>query len=204
MEYALQLHRSFTANLQPVVHRRKLPLNITWCAIIRSIYFIVASSNVQESRISLWSLNENLGLCAEYSVSGPIIDGRTFHTDGVVVIGLTIGSTYVRPMITLQNVIKMLLPRKQHVQIIGVGIFDGNVKLFSLAVLSEYSDVRFVSDSFALCGVYEGDDTYPYMVNWKTRSKWRLMPGCLKDRHNLPLGMITVSLFCFVSMLWNA
>lgn len=65
----------------------------------------------------------------------------------------------------------------------------------SLAVLPDFSEVRFISDSLILCGVYEGDDTYPYMLDWRTRSKWKLLPGCLQNRQTLPLGMIHVSLF---------
>ncbi len=77
-------------------------------------------------------------------------------------------------------------------QIVGGGIRDGNVKLFSLAVLSEVSNIRFVSGEFTLCGVKDGDDDYPYMINWRTGARWRLIPGCLQNRGNLSLGMIQV------------
>lgn len=95
VEYALQLHQSLTSECKPIIHRMKIPLNVTWCTILRSQYFIVASASVEESRLTLWRLEGALQLCAEYYVSGPIVNGLVFDADDMVVIGLTVGSTYV-------------------------------------------------------------------------------------------------------------
>lgn len=95
VKYALQLHRSFTSDSKQAVYRMKVPNNITWCKILRSQYVIVASSNVEESRLTLWSLEGGLELCAEYYVSGPVVSGHVLDLDNMVVIGLTVGSTYV-------------------------------------------------------------------------------------------------------------
>ncbi len=96
VKYTLQLHWSYTSESKPIVFRIKTPLNITWCKMLRPPTFIVVSSNLEESRISVWKLGEHLDLCAEYYVSGPVVNGQIFDTGNMVVIGLTIGSMYVQ------------------------------------------------------------------------------------------------------------
>jgi len=95
VKFALNLHWSYTGASSPVIHRVSIsPLRITWVRILRSPYLVVASSNLEESRLSVWIAGNTLELRMECYVPGPVMNGQTYYAGDSVKLALTIGSKF--------------------------------------------------------------------------------------------------------------
>ncbi|TDL26863.1 hypothetical protein BD410DRAFT_782951 [Rickenella mellea] len=76
---------------------------ITWLRLIRGRWCLVASSNLNESRLTLWDLSprsDESRPCAKIFLPGPIMDGQVEDNSNIIRVAVTVGSQLVAQLAT--------------------------------------------------------------------------------------------------------
>ncbi|TDL20793.1 hypothetical protein BD410DRAFT_829447 [Rickenella mellea] len=166
--HGMSLHRSYSS-FSPTIQKLDsiVPRIDTWVKLIRGRWCLVASSNVSESRLTLWDLSTRSGccphLCCEIFFPGPIMDGQIDDDRTTIRIAVTVGSS------------------EPYIQIISVGRLYGNARFKMLGSVPGASHSLLLHGSEVVVALMNDDDAFPVVIEWTTEKIAVLGPVPLKD-----------------------
>ncbi|TDL19723.1 hypothetical protein BD410DRAFT_841880 [Rickenella mellea] len=146
---------------------------VTWVKIIRGRWCLAASSNISESRLTLWDISPpHHQICAEIFLPGPIMDGEIEDLNSEIIIAVSVGSkTYS------QRNLMYLLDRERYVQILTVGTSAGVPQILKLKVIPGADHIMCLRGSYLGVAVLDRDDSNPIVLDWKRDTQWVLKPS---------------------------
>ncbi|KLO15561.1 hypothetical protein SCHPADRAFT_902327 [Schizopora paradoxa] len=166
---AIVLRHSYSRTTRSTKSRLKLDQGITWVRIARARWCIVASSDVQQSRLSVYDFATNIKCCEVFYLSGPVLAGIVDDTDSGLRMALTVGSV------------------KPQVVVLELGIVDGRIGIQHLATLEGYAFAIHFSGDHIVCAAKDGDDSHPRLLNWRYCRDWRLIPRVSEDEFQMEI-----------------
>ncbi|TDL13259.1 hypothetical protein BD410DRAFT_903336 [Rickenella mellea] len=97
LAHGISLYKGYTSS-SPTIQKldSMAPRIVTWVRLIRGRWCLVASSNVSESRLTLWDLSSRSGgphPCSEIFFPGPVMDGQIDDDLTSIRIAVTVGSS---------------------------------------------------------------------------------------------------------------
>ncbi|TDL19701.1 hypothetical protein BD410DRAFT_401770 [Rickenella mellea] len=132
--------------------------SVTWTKLIRGRWCLFASSNVSESRISLWDISSpDRQVCAEVLLPGPVMDGQVDDRTSEINVAVSVGS------------------REPFVQILCLGNDAGSIHIVKLRRISGAYHTLLLSGCFVGVAVTNEGDSNPSMIDWKTGTTWGMI-----------------------------
>ncbi|KAL5510926.1 hypothetical protein ACEPAG_4683 [Sanghuangporus baumii] len=124
---------------------------VTWLKLILGRWCLVAAADDYESEMSLWEITSKGGprRVAKIYLEAPVIDGRIDVSLGEIRCAVSVGT--VQP----------------YILILGIHLSPEAATFQQLARIKNAAHVRFFKADLLGFAVLEGDDTYPYLSNWK-------------------------------------
>ncbi|KLO15558.1 hypothetical protein SCHPADRAFT_995808 [Schizopora paradoxa] len=131
---AILLRQSYSQTAKSTKTRLKLDQGITWISVARARWCIVASSDVRQSRLSVYDLAFDIECCEVFYLSGPVIAGVMDETDVGLRMALTVGT--VNPQVV----------------VLELGIVDGSIEIRHLETLEGFAYViHFLGERMRCC-----------------------------------------------------
>lgn len=90
---AFQLQKAYSTGASSEITRINTGLCVTWLKIIRARWCIVATSNTTQSRLLLIDLSDDMRICKEMQLPGPVLFGAVDDKHDRILLALTIGTT---------------------------------------------------------------------------------------------------------------
>ncbi|TDL27935.1 hypothetical protein BD410DRAFT_781865 [Rickenella mellea] len=167
VRHALSLDKNY-ASCAFAAHRicSEATYAVTWMRLIRGRWCLVASSNLNESRLTLWdlsSVSDGLHPCARIFLPGPIMDGQVDDASNTIRVAVTIGSS------------------DTYVQILSVGQVDGRPKINALRDIPGFAHTLLLRGSLVGVASMNGDDAFPLLIEWTTGKIATLRPVSIAE-----------------------
>ncbi|KAL5536224.1 hypothetical protein ACEPAF_45 [Sanghuangporus sanghuang] len=125
---------------------------VTWLKLLLGHWCLIAAADDSKSELSLWEIETRGGtrLSSRIYLDAPVMDGRVeYHNEGTRC-AISVGAT--RP----------------YVIVLGLSQHSRSASFQQLSYVPDFSHVLFFQGDLIGLGTRDGDDTYPYIVNWKT------------------------------------
>ncbi|TDL27932.1 hypothetical protein BD410DRAFT_799302 [Rickenella mellea] len=159
---------------------------VTWLRLIRGRWCLVASSNLNESRLTLWDLSTGSDKphpCAKLLLPGPVMDGQVEDASNTIRVAVTIGS------------------RDLFVRILSVGQLDGQPKINTLRDIPGSAHALLLQGSLVGVTTMDGDDAFPLLVEWTTGKVAVLGPVSLAE--SASYHVLNKHLPCYAMTSWK-
>ncbi len=75
---------------------------------------------------------------------------------------------------------------------ISIGHTEGDIIMTPVAKVQDLAYAVTILGGRILCALKDGDDTYPYVVEWQGERIWKLVPRFYIEDSQKPLGLIHV------------
>ncbi|KAL5536223.1 hypothetical protein ACEPAF_44 [Sanghuangporus sanghuang] len=130
----------------------KSTLRVTWLKLLLGNWCLIAAASDVESELTLWRVQSNLQaqLVVRKYLDAPVMDGQVDYCDDEVRCAITVGATH------------------EYILVLGISQPSGCVTLQQLAHIPGGSIVKYLRGDLIGFACRNGDDTYPYLVNWNT------------------------------------
>ncbi|TDL25192.1 hypothetical protein BD410DRAFT_826509 [Rickenella mellea] len=187
VRHALSLDSNYASGAF-TVHRifSEATYSVTWLRLIRGRWCLVASSNLNESRLTLWdlsSVSDGPHPCAKIFLPGPIMDGQIDDASNTIRVAVTIGSS------------------DTYVQILSVGQVDGRPKINALRDIQGFAHTLSLRGSLVGVTCMNGDDAFPVLIEWTTGKVATLGPVSLAEGPTYHVS--NKHLPCYAMSLWK-
>ncbi|KAL5513820.1 hypothetical protein ACEPAH_4221 [Sanghuangporus vaninii] len=164
--HSIVLHNGYTTQNGKLSVRKidiKPALQVTWLKLLLGSWCLIAAASDVESDLTLWRVQSNLQtrLAVRKYLDAPVMDGKIDYCDDEVRCAITVGATH------------------GYILILGISQSSGCVTLQQLAHIPGGLNVMYLCGDFIGFACRDGDDTYPYLVNWNTGDT-----HCLQFPHN--------------------
>ncbi|KAL5493036.1 hypothetical protein ACEPAI_4484 [Sanghuangporus weigelae] len=129
----------------------KSTLRVTWLKLLLGNLCLIAAASDVESELTVWRVQSNLQaqpMVRKY-LDAPVMDGKVDYCDDEVRCAITVGATH------------------EYILVLGISQSSGGVTLQQLAHIPGSSSVKYLRGDLIGFACRNGDDTYPYLVNWK-------------------------------------
>ncbi|KAL5513815.1 hypothetical protein ACEPAH_4216 [Sanghuangporus vaninii] len=148
------------------VYTRKIDvqksLRFTWLKLVLGHWCLVAAADECESVLYIYDADDSQCKSQTY-LEAPVLDGRVDWSSGEVICAITVGT------------------RKPYILILGIYQSPESVILRRLGHIRNASHVRYLQGDQVGFAVRDGDDTFPYIADWRTGAFY-----CLQFPHSHP------------------
>ncbi|KAL5510910.1 hypothetical protein ACEPAG_4667 [Sanghuangporus baumii] len=143
----------------------KSDLRVTWLKVFLGRWCLIAAANDKESELSLWEIasNQQIRLASRKYLDAPVLDGEVDYCDNEARCAITVGAT------------------KPYILVLELSQTSRHVSLQQLAHIPGASYVAYFRRDLIGFACRDGDDTYPYIADWRTGEKC-----CLRFPHTNP------------------
>ncbi|KAL5510908.1 hypothetical protein ACEPAG_4665 [Sanghuangporus baumii] len=130
-------------------------LRVTWLKLVLGHWCLVAVADERESVLYIYDADDQQCKSKTY-LEAPVLDGRVDWSSGEVICAITVGT------------------RKPYILVLGLYQSPENVILRRLGHIRNASHVRYLQGDQVGFAVRDGDDTFPYIANWRTGTLYYL------------------------------
>ncbi|TDL27940.1 hypothetical protein BD410DRAFT_739274 [Rickenella mellea] len=185
--HSISLDKNYASSAFTVHHlHTEATYAITWLRLIRGRWCLVASSNLNESRLTLWDLSSGSDKPQPFAnlfLPGPVMDGQVDDASNTIRVAVTIGS------------------RDLFVRILSVGQLDGQPKINTLRDIPGSAHALLLQGSLVGVTTMDGDDAFPLLAEWTTGKVAVLGPVSLAE--SASFHVLNKHLPCYAMTSWK-
>ena len=173
IKYAKQLFRIYeNGPFQSSIVTFQLQGSVTWLKLLRGRWLLVASSDLDQSKLSLWDVSEERKrLVTQLYLTGPVMDGKCDDSVRTIFFALSIGTKCVHTP-TVSTSTHQFFFRRPYISVFRLFAEVEQAHILQVAEIKNASHVLLLKGSLLGYAVQHGDDTMPCLENWETRESY--------------------------------
>ncbi|THH02121.1 hypothetical protein EW145_g6797 [Phellinidium pouzarii] len=171
VKHAYSLEKRYsTPNLKTIALRVKVRGRVMWAKLLRGRWCLIASADSASSELSIWDISSSsdIRLRTKVHLRAPVFDGQLEDTGDFIHVAVTVATT--DPSIMIFNLHQTN---------------DEDIVLTELAEIVGAAPTLMLKGPYVGFATWHGDDTFPFIYNWKTGSSVELRYHVEQDQSDL-------------------